>query len=624
MQVNPRNERWSHLSSEQQALVQKLLDERLQGNENGSAISSETPNIESVARTETLPLSFAQQRLWFFEQLVPGSPAYNIPVTISLKGLLDVDALVSALKQVVQRHEILRAAFHSRDGQPIMTTNQTCELDVSILELAPTSGSECEHELQHVVLTEARRGFDLSRPPLMRATIIRRGVDHHLLLLNVHHMVCDGHSLTLLLQDVQKLYEAAVKGVSVSLKELPIQYVDFAFWQTQTRQIQAHSDLEYWEKVLRDAPTVIPFAGDQSWSRVLTFKGKTRSLSLPPALSKALRVWSESANISLFVTMFAAFELLLQKLTGQKDMVIGALIDGRPLPDGEDIMGLFVNPLPIRTTTTDDPTFALFTQRIQNTLWEAIEHQSVSFEQIVSKVVSPQRHTPYPLFNVMVIQEVMVQPVFHALQAEVRYWDNDNGTAKYDLSLSMVENNEELRLNIAYNPSLLDDESVNQMAERLQLLLSQVVAAPESKLSEFVMAPIHTERLPSPAVPSQGVVTSEQEDEVATPSPEVAASIQDIWSEVLGVEHVELDSNFFELGGHSLLALQVMTRVLERFQEALPSDTFEFEGLLLNRLFEEPTVRVMALMVEEALLAELAQMSDEEAQQLLDAMGNKQ
>jgi acyl carrier protein len=624
MQVNPRNERWSHLSSEQQALVQKLLDERLQGNENGSAISSETPNIEPVARTETLPLSFAQQRLWFFEQLVPGSPAYNIPVTLSLRGLLDADALVSALKQVVRRHEILRAAFHSRDGQPIMTIDQTCELEVPILELTPTSGSEWEHELQRVVLTEARQGFNLSRPPLMRATIIRRGVDDHLLLLNVHHMVCDGHSLTLLLQDVQKLYEAAVKGVSVSLKELPIQYVDFAFWQTQTRQIQAHSDLEYWEKVLRDAPTMIPFAGDQSWSRVLTFKGKTRSLSLPPALSKALRVWSESANISLFVTMFAAFELLLQKLTGQKDMVIGALIDGRPLPDGEDLIGLFVNPLPIRTTTTDDPIFALFAQRIQNTLWEAIEHQSVSFEQIVSNVVSPQHHTPYPLFNVMVIQEVMVQPVFYALQTEVRYWDNENGTAKYDLSLSMVENNEELRLNIAYNPSLLDDERVNQMVERLQLLLSQVVAAPESKLSEFVVAPIHTQHLPSPAVPSEGVVTSEQEDEVATPSPEVAASIQEIWSEVLGVEHVELDSNFFELGGHSLLALQVMTRVLERFQEALPSDTFEFEGLLLNRLFEEPTVRVMALMVEEALLAELAQMSDEEAQQLLDAMGNEQ
>jgi acyl carrier protein len=620
MQSNPRKERWSHLSSEQQALVQKLLEERLRDEGDASDIPSAFPNIKPVARAEALPLSFAQQRLWFFEQLVPGSPAYNIPTTISLKGSLDVDALVNALKQTVQRHEILRASFRSRAGLPIMSIDQSCELEVPIFELTRVSGSTWEDELRSLVLNDASQGFDFSRPPLMRATLLRCGEDHHILLLNVHHMVCDGHSLALLLQEVQTLYEAAVKGEAEPLKEAPIQYADFAAWQTQAQLAQANNDLAYWEQTLRGAPTMIDLAGEHTWARPLTFKGKTHTIFLSPTLRNALHAWSERSNNSLFITLFAAFEVLLQKMTGQIDMIIGALVDGRPLPDCEQMIGLFLNPLPIRAGTADDPTFAVLAQRIRNALWEAIEHQNAPFEQIVARVGTAQDHTPYPLFNVMVIQEVMVRPFFYGLETDIQYWDNENGTAKYDLSLSILESDEELRLNIAYNTSILDDKTVGEMAERFRLLLTQIVAAPDSKISEFALPAVHLERSPSAAHSSERDATDVQEDTSIMPSPEVAASIQEIWREVLELEHIELDSNFFELGGHSLLALQVMTRVLERFQEGLPADTFEFEGLLLNRLFEEPTVRTMALVVEEALLAELAQMSDEEAQQLLDSM----
>ena len=614
MHFDSEGKQQSHLSSEQQALVGKLLEERIQSSTSTIPESQDSRKIVPLPRSNHLPLSFAQQRLWFLEQLASGSPAYNQPISITLKGPLHRDVLIEALQQIVQRHEVFRSMFYTHDGKPVLSIVEDCTLDVPIIDV--TSSPECdqEREVQDIVLAEATHVFDFSRPPLIRASIMCCSDNYHILLLNAHHIACDGNSLTLLFQELQALYAAGIQQEAVSLEPLPIQYVDFAHWQTQTAN--RNGDLEYWADKLADAPLAINIGGHDVTSRQFTFTGYAATATLSLQSCNALRSWSESIGATLFATVFAAFVVMLRSLTEQNDMVVGTLVDDRPPGACEKLIGLFLNPLPVRTTLADNPSFESFVLRVQETLWEAIEHQQVSFERIVAQAMPTYNRTLYPLFNVMISQEVLPHLELSGVQTELRYWDNDNGTAKYDLSLAILERKDGICLNIACGTNIFDEEILRQFAHSFQSFLVQLPGCADRRLFELV-ATVKERQVNATA---SGSEMDSAGSEVATPSPEVVAAIIAIWSEVLAAEHIRLDSNFFESGGHSLLALQVIGRVLEHFQSLLPSDTFEFEGQLLNALFEEPTVRTMALMVDEAVAAEIERMSDEEAQQLLDTM----
>jgi len=615
MELNPQDAQWAALSAEQQALVRKLIEERLLSINAVASGAQAASTVSRVARTGELPLSFAQQRLWFFDQLVAGSPVYNLPLTADLRGPLDRDTLVVALQHAVQRHEVFRTAFHSHEGLPVCTIAPEAPLDVPIVDLSTLPDDQQEAELDALILAEAAQGFDLSKPPLIRAALVIRELERHILLVNVHHIVCDGQSEALLFQEVQAIYNATVRQ-QPTLPPLPIQYVDFAAWQRRTTY---SSDLAYWANQLAGAPATINLNTHITSSRSFSFAGRTLSIALPAALDAALRSWSEQRRLTLFTTLFAAFTTLLHQLSAQSDLVVGTLVDDRPLRETERLIGLFLNPLPIRVGCADDPSFVELAHRVQKSLWEAIEHRHVPFEQIVAHVMRAHDRSLYPIFNVMVSQDICPQLDLHNVHAELRSWDNNNQTSKYDLSLGIMEGKDGTHLNFACNVSVFDQSALDQFAENFLALLAQIPSQAGQKLSELRADLPESLAEPRDLGLAQGRVPQTQ-SQMVIPSPEVTSEIMAIWSEVLNVDasQIQFDTNFFELGGHSLLALQVIARVLEQFQSILPADTFEFEGRLLNALFEEPTVRTMALMVDEALAAEIDQLSEDEVREILD------
>ncbi|GAB4195323.1 MAG: hypothetical protein OHK0022_11990 [Roseiflexaceae bacterium] len=610
MNIDPQDLRWAALSPEQQALVRKLIEQRIQTITTTPPSTQTTIGIPRLTHSDALPLSFAQQRLWFFHQLVAGSPVYNSPLTADLRGPLDRVTLVAALQQAVQRHEVFRTTFYAQEGRPSCSITSEAPLEVNLIDLSGLPEHQQEGELEELILSEAAHSFNLSQPPLIRATLIICEPERHILLVNVHHIVCDGQSEALLFQEVQAIYNAACTQQPPDLPQLPIRYVDFAAWQ---RQVSYSDDLAYWADKLASAPPMIDLNISQPAGRGFSFEGRTHSLLLPRQLRLALRAWSEQAHLTPFTTLFTAFATLLHHLSGQTDLVIGTLVDDRPVPEVERVVGLFLNPLPIRAACADDPPFKAFAQRIQEALWGAIEHQHVPFEQIVAHVLPSSDRSLYPIFNVMVSQEIRPQLELQDIQADLRFWDNDNRTAKYDLSLAILESPGETRLNIACSTAVFSQGALDQFAEQLLALLAQLPAQADQPLSALRGALPASEASPvAPPAPQAS-------DDAATPTPEVTTEIVAIWAEVLTVDpgQIELDSSFFELGGHSLLALQVIARVLEQFQSMLPADTFEFEGQLLNALFEQPTVRTMALMVDEALAAEIDRLSEDEVRQIL-------
>ena len=357
-----------------------------------------------MARAERLPLSFAQQRLWFLDQLEPGSSFYNIPAAVRLHGVLNVAALERTLSEVVRRHEVLRTHFMAVDGEPVQVIEAAAPLQLEVLDLSALEEEAREAEVLRLAQLEASRPFDLWRGPLLRVGLLRLGKEEHVALVTMHHIVSDGWSMGVFINEVATLYAAYVRGEESPLEELPIQYADFAHWQRGWLQGEVlAAQLDYWRAELADAPTVIDLPIDKPRPPVQTYRGAYQPLQLSAALSAQLRDLSRRHGATLFMTLLAAFDLLLCRYAGQEQVLVGTPIANRNRSEIEGLIGFFVNTLVLRGDVRGNPSFSELLRRVRETALSAYAHQDLPFEKLVEELQPERDMSRSPLFQVMFV-----------------------------------------------------------------------------------------------------------------------------------------------------------------------------------------------------------------------------
>ncbi|MBA3246893.1 MAG: hypothetical protein H0T63_02280 [Pyrinomonadaceae bacterium] len=432
------------------------------------------------------PPSFAQQRLWFLDQLGPASPLYNHPSAIRLNGVLSVEALHQTLNGIVARHEILRTTFATVDEQPVQIITPTLGVPLPVIDLSELPETEREAEAQRLVREEAQRPFDLAQGPLLRTSLLRLGSEEHILLLALHHIISDGWSTGVFFQEIAALYEAFSTGKPSPLPALPIQYADYAVWQREWLQGEVlEKHLSYWREHLVGAPAVLELPVDRPRPAAQGFRGACQSIALSQSLTQALKSLSLREGVTLFMTLLAAFQTLLLRYTGQKDIVVGTDVAGRTQAETEKLIGLFVNHLVLRTDLSGDPSFRELLRRVREVALGAYAHQDVPFEKLV-EALNPKRSLSHtPLFQVLFTLMNAPLPSPRLPGLTLLPVTINNSMAKYDLTLFMDEAEQSLTGTFEYNADLFAAPTVAKMAGHFATLLESVVARPDARLSEL-------------------------------------------------------------------------------------------------------------------------------------------
>jgi amino acid adenylation domain-containing protein len=451
-----------------------------------AGLGLESPPIKPIARNAELPLSFAQQRLWFLAHLEPDSPFYNIPGTFHLQGQLNIGALEQSLNEVLRRHEVLRTAFKTVEGRPMPVISPVTSLFLPVIDLSELPPPQQKAQVRQLAHREAQQPFALDTNPLLRVKLLRLGEQEYVVLFTMHHMVSDGWSMGILVREIAALYPAFCNGQSSPLPELPIQYADFAAWQRQWLQGEVlKTQLSYWRQHLHDAPALLELPLDHPRPAIQTFQGATCAFQLSQKLSVALKRLSQQEDSTLFMTLLAAFKTLLYRYTGSGDIVVGSPIANRNRSEIEGLIGFFVNTLVLRTNLSDRPTFRELLYRVRDAALEAYTHQDLPFEQLV-EALQPQRSLSHtPLFQVMFVLQNAPMTEIELPGLTFSAIENNTETAKFDLTLSMQETGEGLSGTFTYNTDLFEAATIQRMAGHLQVLLEAVVANCNRQLNEL-------------------------------------------------------------------------------------------------------------------------------------------
>ncbi|HYG62068.1 MAG TPA: amino acid adenylation domain-containing protein, partial [Thermoanaerobaculia bacterium] len=457
-------------------------------------VPPEVPPIKRVPREAHLPLSFAQQRLWFLERLSPGGVAYNIPLAVRLSGALDAQVLENALLEVARRHEALRTTFAERDDLPVQVITPEPPIFLVVGDLSDLPQAARELEMSRRALAEALRPFDLAAGPLVRALLLRLDEEEHALLVTMHHIVTDGWSMGIFLRELTALYGAFVQGRPSPLPELPIQYGDFAAWQRAwlTGGV-LDAQLGYWQGRLAGAPPRLILPSDRPRPALETHRGASRPVELTPELSHALATLAGREGATPFMVLVAGFAALLGRYSGQDDVVVGSPIAGRTRREVEGLIGFFVNTLALRVELADRPDFSGLLRQVRRTALDAYAHQDLPFERLVEELVTERDLGHSPLFQVMLaVQNTPAGPsgMPPVPGLELRPVEVEAGTAKFELSLSFAPRGEELLGDLDYNTDLFDSATAERLARHFVRLLEGAVAAPEIPLPELsLLAP---------------------------------------------------------------------------------------------------------------------------------------
>jgi amino acid adenylation domain-containing protein len=442
------------------------------------------PPLVPVSREGALPLSYAQQRLWFLDQLESGNPIYNIPVALRLRGPLFVDALERTLNEIVRRHESLRTVFSEEQGEAVQVILPEQPVIMPVFNLSNLPEGSGETEALQLATVEARTGFDLSRGPLLRAALLRLGGEDHLLLFTMHHIISDGWSMGVLVRELTALYEAYSEGRESPLPELALQYADYAVWQREWLQgFVLEEQLAYWKRQLEGIPPVLEFPTDRPRPTAMTFRGATVNVELSVELTEKLRVLSRREGVTLYMILLAAFQTLLSRYTGQQDIVVGSPIANRQSSEIEPLIGFFVNTLVLRTDLSGDPGFRELLRRVQQVTLGAYAHQDIPFEMLVQELQPERKLSFTPLFQmVFVLQNAPVDELkLPSLSLErVDVW---SGTTHFDLTLQVEESAQGLSGVIEYSVDLFDEATVRRLFHHLQRLLEGIVADPDERLN---------------------------------------------------------------------------------------------------------------------------------------------
>ncbi|HMJ42935.1 MAG TPA: amino acid adenylation domain-containing protein [Pseudolabrys sp.] len=445
-------------------------------------------------RRSRAPLSYAQERLWFLDQFQPSSPVYNMAVMVPLGASADAKLIRRTLTELTSRHEILRTTFPSVAGLAQQIIGPVQAVALSVVDVTHLPVRERQAELERLMAEDLRKPFDLARRPPLRARLIRAGEAGSYLSLVIHHIAFDGWSFGLLTGEFGTLYNAFMEGRNSPLEELPVQYADFARWQRRWLAGELlESHMIYWRRQLANAPELLNLPTDHPRPAIETHRGGGRWFSLPQPLGEALQALSRQANTTLFCVLLAAFNVLLMRLSGQEDIVVGSPIANRTQVETETLIGFFANTLVLRTNLSGNPTFFELIGTAHRVLMEAAEHQDVPFEKIVQELQPARSLNHNPLFQVMLVLQNM--PGTHgSLREYAEAWQQmqptqpdpaataSPGTSKFDLTLTLIETGVGLIGGIEYSAELFEPETIDRIIHHLRALLEHAVTDPRCRI----------------------------------------------------------------------------------------------------------------------------------------------
>ncbi|NEO76293.1 non-ribosomal peptide synthetase [Moorena sp. SIO4G3] len=475
----------------QQDYVFDFLGEQTWQLANSLGYSSPTkaiPLLQEIQGQTSFPLSFPQQRLWFLVQLEPNSPFYNMFEAVTLEGQLNVTVLERSLNEIIRRHEVLRTTFTTVNGVPRQVIAPKLTLKLSVIDLQNVT--EQSAIVEQKVREEQLQAFDLEQSPLLRATLLKLGSQSHILLLAMHHIIADGWSLGVLIEELSKLYPALLTDSPSTLPELPIQYADFTIWQRQwLKGDRFEQQLNYWKQQLADAPPFLELPTDRPRPPVQTFRGRSISFELNSDLTAKLKTLSQQSGATLFMTLLAALTTLLYRYSGQEDVLVGTPIANRNHQELEPLIGFFVNTLVMRTRLESNPTFTELLTQVRQVALSAYANQDVPFEQLVDELQIERSLSHSPLFQVMfALQNAPMKPLSMP-GLTIAPFPVENLRAKFDLTLMLWEVETPQGISLQgfwqYNSDLFDSDRITRMVGHFQTLLGGIVSDPEQRIGEL-------------------------------------------------------------------------------------------------------------------------------------------
>ncbi len=440
----------------------------------------------SSAETNLFPLSFAQQRLWFLDQLMPGVPINNIPVALQLRGPLDVAALGKAVTEIVRRHETLRTSFTSLDGQPVQLITPPSPVGIPVIDLRNVPESEREAEAARLAAQQARQPFDLSSGSLLRLCVLQLQPEEHILLITVHHIIADDWSMGIFSRELAVLYAAYSAGASSSLRDLTVQYRDVAQVQRDWLQgTRLEAQLSYWKAQLAGSPPLLNLPTDRTRPSTPTFRGARRPLSLSHSLTGGLKSLAEREGATLFMVLLAAFQVLLHRYSGQNDICVGSTLANRRSIESEALIGFFANMLVFRAQLAGDPTFLALLATVRETALGAYAHQDLPFEMLVEALQPERDMSRTPLFQASLVLQTAPPPTLALSCLTVTRLESHNGTSQFDLTLSLTEEAGQLTGSIEYSLDLFEEPTIARLASNFETVLAGVLERPDRRISEL-------------------------------------------------------------------------------------------------------------------------------------------
>jgi len=446
----------------------------------------QAPAIVKTSRQQPLPLSFAQQRLWFMDQLEPGSAMYNIPDAVRLTGRLNVDALQQSLREIIRRHEILRTSFQTVDGIATQVIADSLELDFPTIDLSDLPETMRDEEAQKLILVEAKKPFDLSKAPMLRTLLIRLSAEEHIILLTMHHVASDGWSTGVLIREVAALYDAFSHGQPGPLPELEIQYADYAFWQRSwLKDAVLDEELDYWKNQLGEHSAVMELPTDFSRPAVQTSNGDHITFSLTRELSDRLNDISRKQGATPFMTLLAAFQTLLHRYTGQPQINVGTPIANRTRSETESLIGFFVNTLVLHADFSQNVSFNQLLRQVRETTLGAYAHQDVPFEKIVDAIQPERDMSRTPLFQAMFILQNTPKQSLELEGLRLEAIELDTKLSTFDITLSLGETEAGYGGAVEFNTDLFRPATIHRMIAHFKNLLESLSVQPEMSVARL-------------------------------------------------------------------------------------------------------------------------------------------
>jgi amino acid adenylation domain-containing protein/non-ribosomal peptide synthase protein (TIGR01720 family) len=445
-------------------------------------------------REHQFPASFPQQRMWFLDQLTPGNTAYNVPAAARMRGPLDLDLVRRSVHEIARRHEALRTTFRAVDGMPVQVVTDSMEPEITVVACEHLRGPQGAAGIRALASAEFARPFSLRTGPLMRIRFLRLSADEHILLFTIHHIVGDLWSTGVFLTELVALYGALAAGEDATLPELPIQYPDYAVWQRKQLEGDALAgDLEYWKQQLADAPAALELPTDRPRPAVQGTRGGSIPFGLSEPVMDGVRALSQREGVTPFMTVLAAFQVLLHRYSRAADIVVGVPVANRDRPEIEHLIGYFVNMLALRTDLSGAPTFLELLARVRETCLGGFAHQQLPFERLV-EVLQPGRDVSRtPIFQVSLIFQNIAMPTLDAAGLRLEPMAVESSTSRFDLELQVFDG-PALSGKFEYNSDLFDAATIERLSAHLALLVENLIADPGRPLGQVPMLAADEER----------------------------------------------------------------------------------------------------------------------------------